>query len=307
MDVDALETFLVIHRRGGISAAAATLHRTQPAISRRLAVLEASLATPLFERSAKQLILTQAGRALLPFAERAIAAVQDARAAVRDVTSGQGGEVRLSVVGTLADRRLTDVLRRLREWRPRVAVDLRTSTSRDVSRGVSRGEVDIGVRYETDPDPDLDWIALAPEPLAIICAPDHKYAGQTVELAHLREQRWLAFPPAPDRAVTSPAHVYGYFLAGGFGEIGWSPIDSLTAQKRLVEAGLGLAMVATSAIEEERARGALALIQIEGQAPYQSVSLVTRKGGFLSPAAIKLIALVIEAFGRDEVGEPLNR
>jgi DNA-binding transcriptional LysR family regulator len=305
MDIDALRTFLAIHRHGGISPATETLHRTQPAITRRLAVLEASLGTPLFERGAKRLILTQAGRALLPFAERAIAALQDAQAAVRDVASGQGGDVKLAIVGTLADARLAEVLRRLREWRPKVTVDLATATSREVSRAVARGEVDIGIRYETDPAPELDFVALAPEPLAIVCAPEHRYAGQTVELIRLRDERWLAFPSAPDRALTSSAHVYGLFLARGLGEIAWNPIDSLTAQKRLVEAGLGMAMVAASAIDEELARGTVALIQVEGQTPSQSVSLVTRKGGFLGPAAIKLIALLTEAFGRDEVGKPL--
>jgi DNA-binding transcriptional LysR family regulator len=303
MDIDALRTCLAIHRHGGISPAAETLHRTQPAITRRLAVLEASLGTPLFERGAKRLILTQAGRALLPFAERAIAALQDAQAAVRDVASAQSGDVKLAIVGTLADARLAEVLRRLRERRPRVIVNLTTATSRRVSRAVARGEVDIGVRYETDPAPELELVALAPEPMAVICAPDHRYAGQKVDLAHLREERWLAFPSAPDRALTSPAHVYGLFLARGFGEIAWTPIDSLTAQKRLVEAGLGVAMVASSAVDEERTRGTLALIEVEGQTPSQSVSLVTRKGGFLSQAAIELIALITEAFGRDDAGE----
>jgi DNA-binding transcriptional LysR family regulator len=52
MDSDALNTFLVVHRSGGISSAAKALHRSQPAISRRIALLEQELGVPLFERVA---------------------------------------------------------------------------------------------------------------------------------------------------------------------------------------------------------------------------------------------------------------
>ena len=52
MDSDALNTFLTVHRRGGISNAAKALHRSQPAISRRIALLEQELGVPLFERIA---------------------------------------------------------------------------------------------------------------------------------------------------------------------------------------------------------------------------------------------------------------
>ena len=52
MDSDALGTFLAVHRRGGISNAAKFLHRSQPAISRRIALLEQELGVPLFERVA---------------------------------------------------------------------------------------------------------------------------------------------------------------------------------------------------------------------------------------------------------------
>ena len=47
MDSDALNTFLMVHRRGGISSAAKALHRSQPAISRRIALLEQELGVPI--------------------------------------------------------------------------------------------------------------------------------------------------------------------------------------------------------------------------------------------------------------------
>ena len=76
MDSDALNTFLVVHRRGGISNAAKALHRSQPAISRRIALLEQELGVPLFERIGGKTRLSDAGRVMVPYAERAVAAAQ---------------------------------------------------------------------------------------------------------------------------------------------------------------------------------------------------------------------------------------
>jgi DNA-binding transcriptional LysR family regulator len=83
MDSDALNTFLTVHRRGGISSAAKVLHRSQPAISRRIALLEQELGMSLFERIAGRTMLSDAGRVMVPYAERAVAAAQDAENAVR--------------------------------------------------------------------------------------------------------------------------------------------------------------------------------------------------------------------------------
>ena len=61
------------------------------------------------------------------------------------------------------------------------------------------------------------------------------------KLAELHGERWIAFPLVPDRPRVTAAHVFALFQTHGLGEIAWTPVDSPTAQKRLVEAGLGIA------------------------------------------------------------------
>ena len=80
MDSDALNTFLVVHRRGGISSAAKVLHRSQPAITRRINLLEGQLGVPLFERGRGGAMLTEAGRILYRHAEAIAARMVDAQA-----------------------------------------------------------------------------------------------------------------------------------------------------------------------------------------------------------------------------------
>src|SRR5262249_39564464 len=93
VDLDALRTFLAIHRAAPLPAAAGELFRSQPAVSRRLALLEAGLGAPLFERVPGGLVLSEAGHALLPFAEKMLATLTDAEAAVRAVRAEDTGPV----------------------------------------------------------------------------------------------------------------------------------------------------------------------------------------------------------------------
>ncbi len=290
MDSDALNTFLVVHREGGISSAAKALHRSQPAISRRIALLEQSIGLPLFERIAGRTVLSDAGRVLVPYAERAVAATLDAENAVRALTTPNAGPVALAVVGTLAGRRLSDIMRRFAAASPGVELTLRTANSVEVSDLVRRGEVTIGLRYDRDRSHDLDCRLLFAEPLLVVCARDHRRAGRRVaRLADLREERWIAFPEVPGRREIAASHVFALFRTHGLGEVNWTAVDSLTAQKRLVEAGFGIALLSESTVAEELASPAIATIKVGDLAASQDVVMVTRRGGFLSAAARRLI------------------
>lgn len=302
MDAEALRTFLAVYRQQGFSNAAQQLHRTQPAISRRISLLEQELGAPLFERGASGTMLSQAGRVLLPYAERALAALQDAENAVRALASTASGPVTLAVVGTLAGSPLTRILRRFARAHPDVDLNLRTATSAEVSDLVRRGEAIIGLRYFDDASPDLTCEAMSSEALVVACAARHKLAGRTIgALAALRSQRWLGFPEIPGRREIAASHVAALFLARGLGEIPWTPVDSLTAQKRLVEAGFGLALLPHSGIGEELAARTLATIRVRDLKVSQPIIAVIRKGGFLSPASKRLLDVL-----RSEYRRPLG-
>jgi DNA-binding transcriptional LysR family regulator len=293
MDSGALNTFLVVHRRGGISSAAKALHRSQPAISRRIALLEQELGVPLFERVAGRTRLSDAGRVMVPYAERAVAAAQDAENAVRALLRQNSGPVSLAVVGTLAGGRLSEILKRFAAEHPDVRLTLRTATSAEVSDLIRRGEATIGLRYNQDRSGDLDCELLFAEPLQVACALDHPLAGRRVPtLADLRSERWIAFPEMPGRPELTASHVFALFLTQGLGEIDWTPVDSLTAQKRLVQAGLGIALLSQSHAAEELNASAISTIRVGNLTASHDIVVVTRSGGFLSAASRRLLDLI---------------
>lgn len=254
MELDHIEAFLAIVRRGGFTRASATLHLSQPAISRRIDLLERELGAPVFERVPSGVVLTDAGRAFLPHAEALLAQLRDGIAAVDALRGTTRGAVTLAVVGTLASSTLTGCLRRFREAHPAVDLRLQTALSAEVSALVRRGDATLGLRYNAAPDPDLASATVHDEPMLPICAPDHRLArARRIEPRALAGERWITFPGRPG-AAREP---YASALAHGLAALGLDaaeilPIDSLTAQKRMVEAGFGLG----AATGLERRRGA---------------------------------------------------
>lgn len=303
MDIEGLATFVAIHECGGFSAAADRLGRSQPAISRRIALLEGELGGRLFERTGGGVVASQLGLTLLPHAQRVLAAVKDAREAVADLSADQGGPISLAVVGTLAGPDLAAMLAEFRRQAPQVDLDLRTATSSQVSELVRRGEATLGVRYFEDRSTDLQCRAMAPERLAVVCAPDHRLAGRSVKgLAELADETWLAFPRRDETGEIVAETLFAEFHRRQVAEIRWRAVDSLTAQKRLVEAGYGLCLMPERASAEERAAGTLSLIKVDDLAAANPVFVVQRRGGYLSGAARALLERLVSAPGPEPAG-----
>jgi DNA-binding transcriptional LysR family regulator len=298
MDSAALDTFLAVHRCGGVSAAALALSRTQSAISRRLALLEAEVGAPLFDRVGRGLVLSVVGAALLPHAERVAAELGDARAAVAAARAGQAGTLRIVCVGTLAGSALAAVLAQLRARLPGLDLRLHTATSAEVSAQVRSGAANLGLRYFEDRSPDLLCQRLHEEALQVVCAPGHARAGRRLaSLSALAGERWLGFPVPERRSEAFAASVQAQFLARGMADIDWLAVDGLTAQKRLVEAGFGLALMQTEAVAEELARGTLAQIRVADLDLRIPVVSVVRRGGHLGEAARQALA-ALKTLGR---------
>lgn len=293
MDSEALKTFVAIHRASSFSTAAKQLHRSQPAISRRIALLEHELGAALFERTSAGVVLSQAGLVLLPYAERALAALQDAADAVDALQSGNSGPVSIAVVGTLASTSFAATLNRFANEYPDVDVSLRTATSVEVSELVRRGQVAIGLRYFDDPSSDLACTTICHEKLLVVCAGTHQLAGQRVRsLRNLKDERWLAFPESSGRRETATHTIHAQFRSRGVDTIHCTPVDSLTAQKRLIEAGFGIALMQESAIKEERSAKTLMTIKVGDLDAANPVSVIVRKNGYLSGASRRLLGVL---------------
>ena len=301
MELDHVEAFVAIVRKGGFTRASAALHLSQPAISRRVRLLEHELGAPLFERLGRGVVLTEAGRAFLPHAEALLASMRDGLEAVAALRGTDRGAVTHAVVGTLASTTLSERLRELREAYPGIDLRLRTALSAEVSALVLRGDAALGLRYEIDPHPDLASAVVHEERLIPVCSPHHRFAHmRRVSARELAGERWIGFPARPDVASEPYSSAFeGRLAACGLGGAEIVPIDSLTAQKRMVEAGFGLALLPESSVGEELRAGTLRPLPAPAMKVTIPIVLIHRRRAFQSGATRALMAMLTAWPGRD--------
>lgn len=239
-------------------------------------------------------MLTEAGEVFLPHAEAVMAMIKDGTEAVRALADARTGTVMVALVGTLASTSIIGQLSEFRRAYPDVQVELCTANSREVSDLVRRGEATFGIRYHADPAADLISEIVTAERLAVVCSPDHTHAGGKLKNARvLRDDRWVGFPAdrgyGQRRQDDRQSELSRQLAAAGLEEAEIVIIDSLTAQKRLVEAGFGLALMPESAVQEERRLGSLAVIEVADLKPSVPVAVVRRGSGYLGGASLALL------------------
>src|SRR5690606_1521007 len=109
MDIPKLRIFVTVVQLGSFTRAAEVLYLTQPTVSQQLAALEAQLGTPLLERLPRQLRLTPAGAALLPYARQILELTDAATIATRSAAGIVDRTLRIGVGHTLATYLLPDL------------------------------------------------------------------------------------------------------------------------------------------------------------------------------------------------------
>src|SRR5439155_23296343 len=148
------------------------------------------------------------------------------------------------------------------------------------------------LRYGLDPHPELTSSTIFEEPMHPVCSPRHRLAkARRIEAAALTGEPWVTFPPRP--GVTGEPYttsLYQRLAACRLGGAEIVPIDSLTAQKRMVEAGFGLALLPESSVDEELRTGTLREMRISGRRDTIPVVLIHRRRAYLSGAARALMA-----------------
>jgi DNA-binding transcriptional LysR family regulator len=156
MDTQNLRAFLLVAETGSFSLAAHKLHLTQPAVSKRVAQLEAQLNAPLFDRIGRTVSMTEAGEALLPHARAVQRELQAAEQSVRDLAGEVQGRLRLATSHHIGLHRLPPVLSYYSKAFPSVQLDIDFMDSEQAYDLTLRGEVELAV------------VTLAPAPVANI-------------------------------------------------------------------------------------------------------------------------------------------
>ena len=290
-----IEGFLEVARLNSVSRAAEALYVTQPTLTARLHALERELGERLFVRARHGMRLTDAGRAFLPYAERAVRALREGRRAMEELGNASAGQLLLAAAPAVSTYILPAILESFVAAHPRVEVVVRTGHSEDVLRMVLSDQAQVGLgRALRHPDVELE--PFYEEELVLVVAPDHPFARQPqVAMADLGSEQLIMF----DRTSSYYEITQAAFLAAGVTLRGLMELDNIEAAKKMVERGLGVALLPRTAVSREVQAGELSRVYLAGGTPMRRSIVAMRRRDAGQPAGVVAAFLELLATAAD--------
>jgi len=281
MELSQLEVFLAVAREKKFSRAAEKLFRTQSAVSQTIRKLEVELGEPLFDRSSRDAVLTDAGRVLLEYAEKLVNLRSDAQEALREVRELLAGKLVISA-NEFTALYLLPVLAEFRRLHPGIRITVQRSLGSRIPDEVLRHSAELGVLSYDPQEPQLRSYVVYLDELAFVVPPDHPLAGSAqVSIRQLGAESFVAHivsSPYRDKVLQAfKRHRTPLYMG--------LELPTLQAIKQFVAMGNGVAFIPAISIESEVARGELVRIPVKELQLERKLRLVHRKGGGLSHAA----------------------
>lgn len=248
MDIPSLRAFVAVADAHSFSQAATHLGLTQPAVSKRIQTLESSLGCRLFDRIGRQVIPTEAGRELLPRAERILAEVDDSQRAISNLAGSIAGTLHIGTSHHIGLHRLPPILRSFTGQYPDVELDLRFMDSEAACHAVQKGELELGiVTLPPEAPGDLLMTSIWPDPLEFVVAKDHPLAKRR----RLRATDLYEYPAILPAASTYTRQITERALLpyGANPRIGLST-NYLETIKMLVSVGLGWSILPRTLLDK---------------------------------------------------------
>lgn len=285
MEISWLQAFVSAATEGSFSAAAARLYLTQPAVSKRIAAIETELGAPLFDRLGRMVVLTEAGRVLLPRARELLARAAEMRHLVSDLAGEVGGPLLMGTSHHVGLRRLPPYLKQYRRLYPGVGLEIRFMDSEAACQGVVGGDLELAVvTLPNGPPSPLLARPIWRDPLAFVVAPDHPLAAEaTTRLVTL-----VGYPAVlPGQGTYTRAILERVLVSAGLElEVGMST-NYLETLKMLVTTGLGWSLLPESMLDQD-----LCVLDVEGVKLNRSLGVVFHAGRRLSSPGRALLELL---------------
>ena len=273
MQLAQLHGLVEIARTGTIGHAAEQLFISQPALTARLNALEAELGCELVTRGRGGSRLTEAGRALLPYAERAIAAIDEGAQRARALAGGRTGAITIGAAPAVSTYVLPAVLRLLRDTHPDAHLSVRSGHSEELLELVLRGEVEIGITRPLR-HPEITITPVYEDALVLVAHRGHPFTRVPhIRMRDLAGEQLVTF----DRASSYHELTRAMFRAAAVQPRSFLDVDNIDAAKRMVQAELGVALLPRSAIQAELRSQQLRAVAVTDMTPVRRTIIAIRR------------------------------
>ncbi|RBP49389.1 LysR family transcriptional regulator [Arenicella xantha] len=284
MDISALQAFIAVARHESFSKASELLFVTQPAVSKRVSSLEQELGTQLFNRIARQISLTEAGKQLLPRAQELVAQAEDMQRYASNLSDDISGNLSVAIAHHVGLHRMPPILKEFGRRYPNVHLDILFEDSDKAFNAVQKGDIEFAVITLPTELPDKlikqrVWL----DSLSVVVGLDHELASQqAINLLQLSEY----FCVLPSKDTETHKIVQREFDQRYLSLRVQMETNNLETLKMLTEAGLGW-----SVLPQTMLSNSLVVIDV-GLVLQRELGLVVHAKRSLSNAAKALKSLI---------------
>lgn len=288
MDIRQIEYFVEVAKQLSFTKAAASLHVSQPSISKAIQNFEAELGVPLFYRSSKQLELTDAGQAVLVNSMQVLESFQNLRSELTDLMELKKGQIRIGIPPIVGAEFFSKLISHYKELYPYIEIILTEVGTKRIREEIEAGELDIGlVCSVTSTNENLETICFLKDPLMLIVHESNPLAKkEAVQLSDLAEDAFIIYRKdfiLYDRIIEECSK-HGFFPM----------IACETTQKDLfiemVQAKLGIALLPKK-IAEKIPYSSLKRIPFQEEAIHLELGITWKKNKYLPFSVREFIRL----------------
>lgn len=272
-----LEMFVAVVEEGSVRAASERVLRTQPAVSIAISKLEREFEACVFDRSRRhQYRLTQTGEVLYKYATRMLRLRRETISAIGDIANLRLGRLRVGANESVSLHVLPKLAHSFLTLYPNICLEMKCERSKSLLSDLKERELDIALLSFRPEGGGLDAKFFMQDKLVLITAPTHSLAGKKrISIQDLGREPILRMDvsePSPwhqeikEAILRSKAKLHL--------TVENAPIETI---KKIVAIGLGVAFVPLLAVREEKARGELSVVEVDGLRLERSVWLVRRR------------------------------
>ncbi len=248
IDLDGIKAFTTVAETSSFSLAANRLHLTQPAVSKRIALLESQMGVRLFDRIGRTVTLTEAGRALEPRALEILLNIKDTQRVISNLAGDVGGQLSLATSHHIGLWHLPQVLRAFSAQHPKVALDLHFMDSEVAYEQIVQGNLELGIITLAPTSHErLASIPIWRDELVFVCSADQPLAqNNKIYLEQLPEYPVIL----PDMTTFTGRIVKELFTERGLTLNVSMSTNYLETIKMLISVGLGWSVLPKSMLDD---------------------------------------------------------
>lgn len=294
MEIRQLRAFLAIAEAKTFTAGARRVNVTQAAISMQIRQLEDEVGLPLFTRTPRRVIMTEAGEYLLERARRIMREHDSALAEIAEVAGAEHGRLRIgSASAMFATKQLPAILQRLKEKFPNAEISVTSGTSQTLVEKIMHGEVDIAFISLPVEGSHVSIDPLFSDEIVAIAHPDHPLASEKfISAATLAGENLIL----GEKGGNTRRMIDDFFDAANVRPNIVMELSRQEAINQMVENNMGVGIAGAKTVSEEIRGGRLVSWLIEGAEIKWDLGLARLRGGYYSPISKEFVHFCRESF-----------